>query len=124
GAEFMQVPQLGYQDMRVSPDGSMIAFAIQDTSRTSREDIFVYTLATGNLKQLTRDGKSSRPVWMSDGKRIVFRMTDPAGKPVIRWFSQRWDESEPPTPIVGADDAESLEYPSLQGKFMALVRGD
>ena len=115
---------LDYQSIRVSPDGSMLALEIVDTAHSTRRDIFVYTLATGNLKQLTRNGTSGRPVWMPDGKRIVFRVADPAAKPLIRWYSQPWDESEPPKVIEGTDGAEMLEYPSKDGKYMAIVRGD
>jgi hypothetical protein len=122
-ADFLQVPMLSYESVRISPDGAMLALEITDSAHASRKDIYVYTFATGNLKQLTRDGKSERPVWTPDGKRIVFRVADRAAKPMIRWFSQPWDESEPVKPIEGADGAEMIEY-DPKGMYIAMVRGD
>jgi serine/threonine-protein kinase len=122
--DFLQVPQLPYRDMRASPDGSMLALTIADTTSNSRTDIFLLTFATGNLRRLTHDGKSSGPVWMPDGKRVVFRVTDPGGKPIRRFYSQPWNESEPPKPLEGADGAEAEEFPGPQGKYIAYVRGD
>ena len=122
--QWLQVPSLVYQDLRASPDGSMLALTIQDSLASNREDIHVYTFATGQTRKLTRDGKSSRPVWSPDGKRIIFRVTDPSGKPVRSFWSQPWDESEPPKRIEGLDGAESVEYPRVGGKYIAIVRGD
>jgi serine/threonine protein kinase len=123
-AEWLQVPQLAYEDMRASPDGSMLAFTIADTLATSRTDIHIYSFASGQTRRLTRDGKSSHPVWSPDGARVIFRVTDPNGKPVRRFFTQPWDESEQPKPVEGLDGAESVEYPGPTGKYIAIVRGD
>jgi serine/threonine protein kinase len=121
---WLQVPQLMYLDVRGSPDGSMLALTIQDSTSSSRTDIHIYTFATGNTKRLTRDGQSSHPVWTPDGKRVVFRVTDPGSKPVRRFYSQPWDESEPAKPLVGADGYEAVEFPSVGGKYIAYVKGD
>jgi len=122
--DWLQVPQLPYRDMRASPDGSMLALTIADTATSARTDIYLLTFVTGNLRRLTHDGKSSQPVWSPDGKRVVFRVTDPAGKPIRRFYSQPWNESEPPKPLEGADGAEAVEFPGPQGKYIAYVRGD
>ncbi len=123
-AQWLQVPAVSYQDMRASPDGSMLALTIRDSAANNREDIHVFTFATGQTRRLTRDGKSTRPVWSPDGKRIIFRVTDPEGKPVRAFYSQPWDESEPPKRIEALDGAESVEYPRAGGKYIAIVRGD
>jgi hypothetical protein len=122
--EWLQTPQLTYLDLRASPDGSMLALTIQDTTSSARTDVHVYSFATGQIRRLTRTGRSSHPVWSADGKRIVYRVTDPNAKPVRRFFSQPWDESEPPRAIEGLDGVESVEFPGPDGKYIALVRGD
>jgi hypothetical protein len=43
---------------------------------------------------------------------------------VRRFYSQPWNESEPPKPLEGADGAEAVEFPGPQGKYIAFVRGD
>jgi eukaryotic-like serine/threonine-protein kinase len=122
--EWLQVPQLAYMEMRASPDGSMLAFTIQDSTSSLRTDIHVYSFATGQTRRLTRDGRSSHPVWTPDGKRIVYRITNPGAKPIRRFYSQPWDESEQPSAIEAFDGAESVEFPGPAGKYVAIVRGD
>ena len=53
-----------------------------------------------------------------------YRVTDPAQKPVIRYYSMPYDQSETPKPVAGADGAEDVEYPGPRGKYLAYVRGD
>jgi serine/threonine-protein kinase len=116
--------QHGYVDFHASPDGKHLALTIQDSTDLTREDVWLLEIATDQLSRLTRDGKSSRPVWSPDGKHIIYRVTDPSQKPVIRYFSMPWDQSEAPKPIVGADGAEDIEFPGPAGKYVAYVRGD
>jgi serine/threonine-protein kinase len=123
-ATWLKVPQLAYLDLRASPDGERLAVTIQDSTNASREDVFVYFFATDQLKRFTRDGMSSRPVWSPDGKRVIWRVTNPGAKPVLRFFSMPWDESEPAVPVPGADGAEAVEFPGPSGKYIAYVRGD
>ena len=120
---WLKVPRQGYLDVRASPDGQRLALTIRD-SLTNREDIWLYFFATDQLKRLTRDGMNSDPVWTADGKRIVWRVTNPGATPEQRYFSMPWDESAPPTPVPGADNAVHLELPPLGGKYLAYVRGD
>src|SRR5205085_771773 len=80
--------------------------------------------ASGQLRRFTRDGKSSHPVWSPDGKQIIYRVTDPASKPAIRFASAPWDESAPAKVLPGLDGAESVEFPEPGGKYIAIVRGD
>ncbi len=52
-----------------SPDGEKIAFsAINGGNR----DIYVLTLASGEVRGLTTDGAENRPEWSPDGKWIAF----------------------------------------------------
>jgi dipeptidyl aminopeptidase/acylaminoacyl peptidase len=121
---WIKVPQLGYRDLRASPDGARLALTIQDSTNTSRDDVYILTFATGQLSRFTRDGMSSRPVWSPDGKRIIYRVTNPGAKPVLRFYSRPWDESEPASPLPSADGAEAVEFPGPSGKYLAYVRGD
>jgi eukaryotic-like serine/threonine-protein kinase len=121
---WLPTPRLNFQDLRGSPDGTMLAMTIQDTLVAARTNIFTYDFGSGQLRQITRDGMSSRPVWSLDGKRLVYRVTNPAAKIVRQFFSVPWNESEPPTPFGAADGAESMELPRQGGKYIAIVRGD
>ena len=122
-ARWLKVPQLAYRDLRASPDGERLALTIQD-STSGHEDIHILTFSTGQLRRFTRDGKSSRPVWSTDGKRVIWRVTNRGAKPALRFYSMPWDESEPATPVAGADGAEAVEFPKTGGKYIAFVRGD
>jgi serine/threonine-protein kinase len=122
--EWLPVPRRMYEELRGSPDGSKLALTIRDSVESTRSDIWLLTFASGQLKPFTRNGKSSNPVWSSDGKRIVYRVTDPGGKPRLRFWSAPWDESGPAAPIAGLDGAEAVEFPEPGGKYIAIVRGD
>jgi hypothetical protein len=102
----------------------MLALTIGDTLVADHTDVFTYTISSGQLRQVTRDGMSSHPVWSPDGKRIIYRVTNPAAKPMRRFFSVPWNESEPPKPFGAFDGAESIEMPRQGGKYIAIVRGD
>jgi len=54
-----------------SPDGQYLAF--DATFKNVQNDIFLYTLATGDVRQLTNDiFTDTEPVWSPDGKRVYF----------------------------------------------------
>jgi Tol biopolymer transport system component len=58
-----------YFDVRLSPDGTKLAFASGDTS-----DIWVDELARGVGMRLTNDPSTDQglPVWSPDGSRMLF----------------------------------------------------
>jgi TolB protein len=57
----------------LSPDGTEIAFTSQYPSTPYTGDIFVMSLADGNIRQLTHDVLMYHsPVWSPDGVRIAF----------------------------------------------------
>ncbi|MBD5334146.1 MAG: peptidase S41 [Bacteroides sp.] len=60
------VTPLWLRDVRISPDGSTIAF-------TYKGDIYTVPAAGGQARQLTTQGSyESEPVWSPDGKKIAF----------------------------------------------------
>lgn len=57
----------------ISPDGTRVAFV---SNRGGANDIWIYTGATGELRQLTRSAKVSGGLsWSADGKQVVFNTT-------------------------------------------------
>ncbi len=61
-----------YFDLALSPDGSRIAYSLNDT-RTDTHDVWVRDLARDTPSRLTFDpGDDARPVWTQDGARILF----------------------------------------------------
>ena len=64
------VPPHNYVLPRVSPDGKRVAAGIEEAD----SQIWVYDLGRDTLSRLTFEGSSNvDPVWMPDGKRIVFK---------------------------------------------------
>lgn len=53
-----------------SPDGLLLALSYGASA--DAQDIFVYDTGSGDLKQLTSDGRSRRPTWSPDGAFIAF----------------------------------------------------
>ena len=66
--EPVAAPPQAYTMARLSPNGRMIAVAID--GRTA-EDIWTYDIARNALSQLTYDAGSD-PLWSGDGSRIIF----------------------------------------------------
>jgi serine/threonine-protein kinase len=91
---------------RWSPSGDRIAFTRIESSRF---DIWVLTVATGQISRLTRDGLSRNPAWSSDGERIAWVTSDGSGANALVW--QRADGSGVPDTIVR--DSVLLEAPAM-----------
>jgi dipeptidyl aminopeptidase/acylaminoacyl peptidase len=81
---------------RFSPDGRRVALSTRD-ERSARGSIWIYTIASGTLQQLTTAGTvNDRPEWTPDGQRVVFRSdrSSPANKRETAIWWQRADGSD------------------------------
>jgi serine/threonine-protein kinase len=59
-----------YSFPRISPDGSRIAVTVARGIGTS--DVWIYDLASGAFSRFTTGGRSARPDWSSDGRRLAY----------------------------------------------------
>ena len=59
----------GYDKVRISPDGTQVAFDILDGGN---KDVWIYDLRRNTLNPLTSDGKSGIPIWTPDSKQVIF----------------------------------------------------
>jgi eukaryotic-like serine/threonine-protein kinase len=105
---------------RASPDAARIALTVREGSRN---DVWIYEIATGILSALTRDGNSHFPEW-ADAQRVVFRESAPAPG---RYMIRPWDNSADATPyftprvLNGGGFAYGLSLGPPSG-YLAIVR--
>jgi Tol biopolymer transport system component len=78
-----------YSVLRLSPDGKKLAY--NDNGNT-----YVYDTERDTKSQLTVPGEAAVPVWMPDGKHLVFRLTDNGNS--LLWF--RTDGSGEPQKLL------------------------
>jgi Tol biopolymer transport system component len=71
-----------FSSVRVSRDGSRIAFNVRD-QRLGSNDIFIYEVARDLTRKLTSDrGTENVPTWTPDGKTVVYA-ADRSGPPSL-----------------------------------------
>ncbi|MFT4111941.1 S9 family peptidase [Silvibacterium sp.] len=71
--EFMNATEI--RDARIAPDGSaaVIATGVPDWQHNRfREDLWLWSKATGKLTSLTHSGHDSSPLWSPDGRYVAF----------------------------------------------------
>jgi dipeptidyl aminopeptidase/acylaminoacyl peptidase len=71
GKELTQIPEGGYKDPRLSPDGRFLAVS-SDDERNGKRFIRVHDLERGVSTRLTEGGYDEFPTWSRDGKRITY----------------------------------------------------
>jgi len=84
--ERLKLPARAFKTPRLSPDGTRVAFGIDDGADAN---IWIYSLSGATaMNRLTFGGKNEFPVWSPDGQRIAFQ-SNREGDLAI--FSQRAD---------------------------------
>lgn len=73
--ELIKLRRVG--DPQLSPDGRIVAFTIGDVDKAANRtvtQIYVVPVVGGNLKQISKDSKSSSsaPRWSPDGRRLAY----------------------------------------------------
>ncbi|MEO5818811.1 MAG: protein kinase [Gemmatimonadaceae bacterium] len=112
-----------YGNLRVSPNGDRIAIDLVASDGT--QDIWIDDLKAGASNKLTSDGRSTSPVWSSDGKRIAFTRRDSAAGG-FNVYTMAADGSDAPRPLVvgpGARNAGSFTPDGRTLVYQALVQG-
>ncbi|MHC4507506.1 MAG: protein kinase domain-containing protein [Planctomycetota bacterium] len=108
-----------YGTVAVSPEGTQLAFDIQDGDNW---DIWIYDLTRDTLNPLTSDGISDNPMWTSDGEWVVFR-SNQAGK--LQLFKQSVTGSAKPELIATFEEIwMMLDSCSPDGKELLLRTHD
>ncbi len=72
GKELGQLPQIGYKDPALSPDGRFLAVS-SDDEHNGKHFLRVVDLQRGTSTRLTDGGDEHYPLWSRDGKRIAYR---------------------------------------------------
>jgi len=70
-----------YRSVRVSPDGSRIAYS-EGPGGGGRLDVWICELSRMNTYRLTSEGDGGSPVWTPDGRTVVW--VPPSGNAVVR----------------------------------------
>ncbi len=98
GVEPLNVPPAQYLTPRISPDGTQLAVQTPE----GEGQVWVYDLSGNSaIRQLTREGTNSRPIWTPDGERLTFA-SDRDGTTGIWWQSA--DGSGVAEPLTNAEE--------------------
>jgi len=80
--ERLNLPGAAYSHTRISPDGTWLAFGIDDGKEAN---VYVYRLKGGmSAQRVTFGGRNRFPIWTADSRRIVFQ-SDRNGDRGIYW---------------------------------------
>jgi eukaryotic-like serine/threonine-protein kinase len=97
GIERLKLPPGPYLFPRASPDGTRIAFEMDDRKQAA---VWVYDLSgASSMRRLTFGGNNRFPIWTSDSKRVAFQ-SDREGDRAVFW-----------QPADGTGKAERLTTP-------------
>ena len=96
--ERLKRPPARYSNPRVSPDGTWLAFQIEEDGQS---DIWVYDLSAMRSRRLTEEGNNTSPTWTRTGERITFA-SDRDGPTSIYW--QRADGSDLAERLTSAEE--------------------
>ena len=71
GKELEQLPEVGYRDPQLSPDGRFLAVA-SDDEHNGRYYVRIYDLGRGISMRLSDTVIYGTPIWSRDGKKITY----------------------------------------------------
>jgi serine/threonine-protein kinase len=109
-------PPRAYIEPRLSPDGRQIAVVVQGTN----DDIWTYDIPRRTLTRLTFESRSLDPIWMADGKRIVYRS---ARNGILNLFSRAADGSGSEERLTTNNTNQTPTAASPDGQALAISSG-
>ena len=98
GKELGQLPQVGYKDPDLSPNGRFLAVS-SDDEHNGKHFVRVVDLQRGTSTRLTDIGDEHYPLWSRDGKRIAYR----SGGVTSESYEVPADGSGPPKILLKGD---------------------
>jgi serine/threonine protein kinase/Tol biopolymer transport system component len=119
GKEAGQLPDVGYADPNLSPDGRFLAVS-SDDQHNGKHFIRVYDLKRGISTRLTSNGDEHYPVWSRDGKQIAYRTGGIAGD----CYEVPADGSGPPNILLKSDVRAGPQDWSPDGRLMFMTVSD
>ena len=114
------------QDPQISPDGQRIAFVKvtpDALEKTYKRNIWLYSLAGGDVFQLTRGDKDSWPRWSSDGRQLAF-VSARGGKPQIYLLPTAGGEARALTDMTKGAHSPDWSPDGQQIAFLAPMSGE
>jgi Tol biopolymer transport system component len=100
-----------YNDIRISPDGSRLAYAL---GTTGAADIWVYSFARGTSTRLTFTGINGTPAWSRDGRDVFFSAIEGLRTTILKTSA---DGGREPAAIVALDGRLYLKTVSADGTW-------
>jgi Tol biopolymer transport system component len=119
GKEAGQLPDVGYADPSLSPDGRFLAVS-SDDQHNGKHFIRVYDFKRGISTRLTSNGDEHYPLWSRDGKRIAYRTGGIAGD----CYEVPADGSGPPKILLKSDVRAGPQDWSPDGRLMFMTVSD
>jgi eukaryotic-like serine/threonine-protein kinase len=119
GKEASQLPDVGYADPNLSPDGRFLAVS-SDDQHNGKHFIRVYDFKRGTSTRLTSNGDEHYPVWSRDGKQIAYRTGGIAGD----CYEVPADGSGPPKILLKSDVRAGPQDWSPDGRLMFMTVSD